>query len=217
MKTNLIKLANEESVDGKNLSDSDLQKITELYVSTVTIPKTKPTRQIMLCPVGLVGAGKTTVLKSICDRLGLARISTDEIRHVLKNKGFNYLRAVEVAKKAILKYLEKGYSIGVDGDVIDPEIQIFFKKIAEQYKLKLILIHIKAPEKFILNKLANYKHTWLFKDANDAIDNYNRRKALHKQYLASMKFYYKFDTSKSNLAEQIDKFINTIKEDLFKK
>jgi len=56
-------------------------------------------------------------------------------------------------------------------------------------------------EEFIINKLKNQKHSWLFKDAEDAINNYLARKPLHQNL--DFPFTYTFDTSKSNLNEQI--------------
>ncbi|MDE1944098.1 MAG: hypothetical protein KGH97_01205 [Patescibacteria group bacterium] len=47
-------------------------------------------RQVFLAPVGRVGAGKTTVVKPLAERLGLVRISSDEIRKLLKERGLGY-------------------------------------------------------------------------------------------------------------------------------
>ena len=214
MKAELIKKANEESVEGKNLSDSDLVKIVKQYISFIDVPRKNIKQKLILCPVGLVGAGKTTVLKPISKILNLVRISSDEIRGILKQEGFNFIRTIEIAKIVTMKFINEGYNIALDGDSIAPEIQQQFNEIGRQRKLKVIWIHIKSPEKFIINKLKNYKHTWLFKDAEDAIGNYKRRKPLHKKYLGAIDFYYKFDTSKDDLNLQIEKFINKLKSDL---
>lgn len=208
-----LRKASQESSEGKNLSDLRLEKISNQYEKTIKIPKTKPSKRLMICPVGLVGAGKTTVLKPICNKLGLVRISTDEIRHLLKNGGYNYLRATEIAKIFTAKYLNFGYGIAIDGDCIQPKYQKHFKKLAREHKIWLIWIHIKPSEKFIINKLKKYKHTWLFKDSAEAIYNYRRRKLLHKAYLPSINFYFKIDTSRDDLKNQIKEFINKLTAD----
>ena len=51
----------------------------------------KANQELILCPVGLVGAGKTTVLKPISKILNLVRVSSDEIRGILKQEGYNFL------------------------------------------------------------------------------------------------------------------------------
>ena len=69
---------------------------------------------------------------------------------------------------------------------------------------------INPPEEFILNKLRNHKPTWLFKNADEAIKNYEARKPLHQNL--DFDFAYTFDTSKPDLDEQIEeatKIINS--------
>lgn len=213
MKKELIKLANQEDTQGKNLSNSKLKEIAKKYEEQIKTPKSKIKKQLILCPVGLVGAGKTTVVKPISKKLDLVRISSDEIRKILKQGGFNYIRTIEIAKIVTLKFLNQGHSIAIDGDCVSPEIQEYFNELGYKRKIIIIWIHIKPTEKFIINKLKNYKHTWLFKSVVDAIDNYKRRKSLHKKYLSAISFYYKFDTSKDNLDQQINRFINKLKTD----
>jgi predicted kinase len=211
-KTTLI-IASEESRDGKDLSDADLKKISRKYELSVRVPKKSARQQFVLCPIGLVGSGKTTVIKPISRILYLVRISSDEIRKILKEDGFNYVRTIEAANMAFIKFLNQGYNIAIDADCIQSEIQEYFNKLGRERKLKIIWIHINPPEKFIINKLSNYKHTWLFKDAAEAIGNYQRRKTLHEKYLKTIDFYYKFDTSKDGIDSQIDEFVGKIRSD----
>ena len=53
----------------KELPKAEFKKILEEYRKNTVVYKQKPARQFFLCPVGLVGAGKTTVLKPIAERL----------------------------------------------------------------------------------------------------------------------------------------------------
>jgi hypothetical protein len=66
----------------------------------------------------------------------------------------------------------------------------------------VVWIHINPPENFILNKLNNYNHTWLFKDADEAVATYYRRKPLHQDL--KLEFAYVFDTSKPDIQSQIN-------------
>lgn len=207
----ILKSAIQESREGKNLPDSKMIEIVKKYTRQIIVPKIKPKKQFIICPIGLVGAGKTTVIKPISKKLNMVRISSDEIRKILKIQEFNYKRTAEIALKIVLKFLNRGYSIALDGDTVAPDKQKYFKNLERERKITIIWIHIKPPEKFIINKLKNYKHTWLFKNADQAIANYKRRKPLHQKYLSRIKFFYKFDPSRKDLNGQIKKFIKKLK------
>ena len=209
-----LERAKQESAEGKDLSNVELNKITREYQQQINIPKQKIKPQIILCSVGLVGAGKTTILKAISKKLGLIKISSDEIRKLLKTKDFNFIRTIDIVKKIMENYLNQGFSLAMDGDAITPEIQKYVNKFASN-TIKIVWIHVKAPEKIILDRLQNRNHTGLFKNTHDEINNYRRRKPLHRHYLSMINFYYKFDTSKKDINKQINKFICKLKSDYY--
>ena len=163
----------------------------------------------MLCPVGLIGSGKTTVLKPLAKKLGLVRISTDEIRKMLKERGFSYDGDENIAFAVGKHFIGKGYGIAIDADCVRLSKKKKIERFAKKLSMPIIWIHINPPEKFILNKLKNYPHTWLFKDARQAIANYKARKPLHKNL--NFDFAYMFDTSRPNLKQQIKEAADIIK------
>ncbi|MFA6072331.1 MAG: hypothetical protein WC810_27530 [Janthinobacterium sp.] len=120
MNNHKLESANQESTDGKELTDFEFNSILEKYKESIEIPPTKPTKQWILCAIGLVGAGKTTVIKPLSQSLNLVRISTDEIRRILLENGYNLLRTIELAKFLTKKFLDDGYSLALDGDSIAP-------------------------------------------------------------------------------------------------
>ncbi len=193
-----------------NLSDEEAERIMGEYEKQLDIPKNKPAKLIMLCPIGLVGSGKTTVIKPLSEKLSLLRISTDEIRKILKENSYDYNRVEELAIKLSEKYIRQGYSIAIDADCISERLQKYINELKGEYGSKLFWIHINPPEKFIINKLKNYKHTWLFKNSKQAIENYKQRKSLHRSL--KFPFIYEFDTSKSNLNKQIEEASKIIKD-----
>lgn len=203
----LLEKAKQESGDGKNLDDNDVQTIVDKFVNSLDFPAKKPVKQLILCPTGLVGAGKTTVIKPLSERLSLLRISTDEIRKILHDNGYNYLRTTEICLLVISKHLDDGYSLAMDFDCVGPEAERYIEKIKSEGTIGVVRVHIDPPESFILNKLTNFKHSWLFRDADDAVANYYRRKPLHDEYLSGIEFDYVFDTSKPDLSNQIDGFL----------
>ncbi|MFH1129375.1 MAG: AAA family ATPase [Patescibacteria group bacterium] len=192
------------------INDSS-ERITSLYESTLEIPKNKPKNQFVLCPIGLVGAGKTTVISPLSKKLSLLRISTDEIRILFKKDGLDWGQAREIAYGLVKKYLHQGFSVAVDIDCVTERARNYIAEAQKELDLKVIWIHINPPEEFIINKLKDYKHDGvLFKDAEDAINNYFDRKPLHQNL--DFPFTYTFDTSKSNLDEQINEAVDKIND-----
>ena len=190
------------------LIESVISNIASQYEKDLVIPNHKPKNQFILCAVGLVGAGKTTVVKPLSEKLSLVRISGDEIRKLLKENGYDYEEVQDITDKLVKKYLNQGYSVCIDRDCASPGTQESLKKFEKEYNLKLVWIHINPPEEFILNKLKKLKHSWLFANTDNAIQNYLSRKNLHKNL--DMPFVYTFDTSKDNLAQQINEAVKII-------
>lgn len=83
------------------------KQIIKKYEETLEIPDTKPEKQIMVCPVGVVASGKTTVIKPLSKKLSLLRISTDEIRKLLKENGYSYDSVKDLAFDLADKYFGK--------------------------------------------------------------------------------------------------------------
>ncbi len=200
-----------------DLFDSKLNILKREYEKNLIVPLVKQSPQFFLCPIGLIGAGKTTVMKLLTKKFSLIKISTDDIRKILKKQEYNFKRAAEITFCLIEKYARQGYSIAIDADCVRPSKRKKIEKLAKEVGAKIIWIHINSPESYIINKLRKFKHTWLFKDSNDAIQNYFARKPLHKNL--NFPFIYTFDTSHRDLKKQINKASVLIKAKLrnFKK
>lgn len=83
-----------------------------------------------------------------------------------------------------------------------PKTQVSINDQAARYGIRVFWLHVNPPEEFILSKLRAYKHTWLFKDSDEAVKKYYSRKPLHENL--TLDFTYTFDTSRSDLTEQLD-------------
>lgn len=184
----------------RDLDDSNYQRIKEFYKNKLKYPSKNPEKQYLLCLIGLVGSGKSTVIKPLCKKLHLLRVAADEIRQLLYEECFNMKRITELTTAVIDECLGAGYSVAIDSDSINA-VDIC-EGHSKKHGIKIFWVHINPPEKFIINKLKKYKHTWLFKDADDAIESYNYRKKLHEN-LSRFKFIYTFDPSKDDLPKQI--------------
>ncbi len=196
-----------------NLTSEDIKLIRENYKKTLKLPiiKDDSYRQFFLATVGLVGAGKSTVIKPLADKLSLVRISSDEVRQMLKERNVGYESLMEIIKPLVEELAIQGYSIAFDADCGNPRTKEMILNLAEKLKVKVFWIHIDPPEEFILNKLRNYNHTWLFKDAEDAINNYLKQKDKRKEGNTPFDFLATIDTSRSDLQDQIEKCVDKIR------
>lgn len=193
-----------------NLSEAE-QRVMEEYEETLVIPSKPNRKQFMLCPVGIVGAGKTTVLKPMSERLSLVRLSGDEIRRILKEHGLGYDAVVPIGATLSRKYLSQGYSLALDSDAASPRSKEVIGNAEKEYGVMPVWIHINPPEAFILNKLRNHEPSWLFSSPEEAIKNYEERKYLHEN-VDEYPFVYTFDTSRDDLDAQIAEAIGIIQK-----
>lgn len=177
------------------------EEIIKEYERTLVIPQTKPVKQFVLCPIGLIGTGKTTVVKALAEKLSLLRISNDEIRHILSSKDLPFVDVNKMTISLARKYFAEGYSIAIDADCASEETQALVVRLDEA-GVKPVWIHITAPEDVVLNRLRTTDKTWLFPNAEAAIDNYNARKPLHENL--TMPFVYTFKTERDDVSRQIE-------------
>lgn len=188
----------------KDLSNEDLKNIKNIFVSQLFIPQIKPLKQFLLCPVGLVGAGKSTITVPLARKLNLVRISHDEIRKILKENDFNYNRSKEIALEVISDFLNKGYGVAIDANCGSLETFNRIEHIKKERDLKVIWIHINPPEEFIINKLRKFDHTWLFTSGEEAVQGYYKYKNAYGDGTnLGIDFTYVFDTSKTDAQKQI--------------
>lgn len=194
-----------QAKNNKDLPDTDFQHIKNSFISQLIIPQEKPPEQFLLCPVGLVGAGKSTVTIPLAKKLNLVRISHDEIRKILKENDFNYNRSKQIAAEVISDFLKNGYSVAIDANCGAIETFDRIKKLKDEYSLKIIWVHINPPEEFIVNKLRKFNHSWLFSTGEEAVRGYFEYKNKYGDGTnLGINFLYVFDTSKPNIHEQIE-------------
>lgn len=187
-----------------------LEEVAKEYEKSLIIPGVKNKPQWMLMPVGLIGAGKTTVVKQLATRLGLIRMSTDDVRQMLKERGYSYEGCRNITHEISKKYLNLGYSIAIDANTGSKAGIEYNKRTAKMFPgVRQIFVYMNPPEDFIINKLKNYQHTWLFSDSDQAVKSfYKNKKAFSRPDLS---FVYEFDTSRDDLTTQIDEAVVAIK------
>lgn len=195
------------------LPNSVAEEIIKEYRNEIIIPHQKPKQQFLLCPAGLVGSGKTTVLIPLAEKLSLVRVSSDEIRQRLKKAGFNYDRAKELTIRMARAFIENGYSVAFDMNCGSQASKKYIADIEKEYKLAVMWIHINPPEDFVINKLKNYPHTWLFRNGDEAVEGYYKYKEAYGDF-GSINFVCSIDPSRNDLSKQIDDAVKIINSKL---
>jgi hypothetical protein len=189
----------------------DIEEIQKIYESTLEFPNVKPIPKFYLCPVGLVGSGKSTVMKLLCPKLSVLRIANDEVRKIIGNYDYYHL-APKISSTIGPKYSQLGYSIGIDANASSLWGTEEFNQRMKDLNSRQIWIHINPPEVFI--KLKNYYHPWLYRDEAEAKENFEKSK--QKINTDGIPFVYVFDPSRSDLNKQIDEAVLKIREELAK-
>lgn len=198
------------------LNAEDLLLVRQKYQKQLVLPPIDrvPAKQFLLCPVGLVGAGKTTVIRPLSEMLSLVRISSDEIREILKQRNASYGQLMEIVEPLAEELALQGFNIAFDADCGNPKTKEIILKLAEKVKAKVFWLHINPPEDFILNKLRTYDHTWLYKNGEEAVENYYRQKQKRAEENIHFDFTATLDTSKPDLADQIKNTASLITKEL---
>ncbi len=204
-------------MEDQRIPEDIYQQVKVAYVKTLLIPEHKSEKQFFLCPVGYIGAGKSTILDLLCQHFDFVRLSGDEIRRLLRERGYGKAGLGEPQRmldEVVEKFASKGYNIAFDSNCGSVRAKEAIETRAKRLGAKTFWIHINPPEKFILEKLKNFKHSWLFRDADHAISRYYYHKA-HTPH-AEFHFLFTFDTSKSDVPKQTERCISLIDKELEK-
>jgi hypothetical protein len=204
-------LPDEELNEGRVPTEEEIKRVEEEYISTLKLPISKPTPQWMLCPVGLVGSGKTTILRILSERLHLLQLRADDVRVLLKKYGLAYSTTQTIGAHLLEKFLDEGYSIAMDSDCVGKAKQLI-ENMSQKYTIQSIWIHINPPELFILHALQHRETTKIFGSVENALANYERRKPLHEHL--DMPFTYTFDPSREDFEKQIEESVGKIEDAL---
>lgn len=197
------------------MNSQEIIKISDSYKNNLFLPKNRHQKQFFFCPVGLVGAGKTTISKPIADILGLVRISSDEVRKLLKESGQDYTHLKEILNKVTIEIVSNGYSVAFDMDCGNPETKELIEREAGKRNIEIFWVKVSAPEEFIFEKFRKHPPSWLASNPEVMIENYLSQKKLRESQNVAINFDYEFDTSREDLSKQIEKCVILIKEKIY--
>lgn len=197
-----------------SLSQKEYSEIFQTILKTIRPSREKTTRQFFVCPVGQVGSGKSMVLKALALQLPFVIVSTDDFRKELKARGFRYEPAGKMTMEALGHFTRLGFNVALDTNCGRPEKKKEIEKAAREFAAKVFWIQVAPPEEYIIHKLKNFKHTWLFRDAKQAVENYRNYKKLLEREPVFVPFLYTFDPSRSDLDRQAADAAGLMKKEL---
>lgn len=172
------------------LTKEEFEEILETYIGRVRLPSRKFPVKFMLCPVGLVGAGKSTVVGKLAEKLPMVVVSTDNFRKTLKERGSGYDSAEELTLRAVRHFAKKSWNVAIDSNCGRAEKKKQIEKLARELGAKIVFIEVNPPEAYILNKLKNFEHSWLFKNGEAAVKSYFEYKTLVEKEPVAIDFLY---------------------------
>lgn len=189
-----------------------LQEVEAEFVNQILVPEPRLPRQIFFCPVGLVGAGKTTVTKPIAEALGLVRVSSDELREILHSNGLGYDSVKQIGVRVITRFAREGYGIALDMDCGNPEVIDAVTSLAGELRAPIFWIRVTAPEEHIFEKFRRHPPSWLADNPETMVANYRAQKERRLGQKRPIDFSWEFDTSSPSLAEEIEGCVRMIKD-----
>lgn len=189
----------------------EIAKLKELYEKTLEIKKSKLKKQIILCPVGHIASGKTTVVKPVASELGLIRLSTDELRVLARDNNLGEHTHVVVGE-LFREYLKKGFSIACDFDCSSLGRRDLIEAEAVLYNAPIIFIKINPPHSWIIHKIKSMKYfkSGLFKNVTVGLSEIKR--SFKERKLPNLKYAWVFDTSSPKLDKEIGDFCKYLEE-----
>ena len=191
-----------------------LETIQSEFENQLLLPNIQSNTQFLICPVGYVGAGKTTVVSPVAKTLNILKVSSNELKKLLQESGNGFERAREILFPILTRQIHAGRSIVLDMDCGNPHTAAWIRHAERVYDIKVFWLHVNPPENFIVEKLKNFKHTWLFKNGQEAVQKYFEQKAHRKQEKQLMKFFYTFDPSRADLQLQIATCVQQIQSEV---
>lgn len=186
-------------------TDEQNKQLAAEFSAAVEIPKTPMEPQTVIAMIGLVGSGKTTISRGLCEKLPLVYLRTDDMRTFVTQRGYDRTRIMDMAFELLIMFLKKGQSVILDADCVR-----FFHELtqaSQEHAFHLIWLHVATQEQEILHRLRDDNEEREYK-GQQARDKYFERKAFHKEH--PMTFLYQFNTDDKLLNDQINQAVELI-------
>lgn len=116
----------------------------DMFIKALKVVSRKTKNPVVIAIVGLVGSGKTSVVRELAKLLPVTVIEGDDIRVHLRKQNERYEGARKIAENAMLKVIEQGGNVVLDSDHIDQKKRASLREKVKQTGAKLIFIRTYA-------------------------------------------------------------------------
>lgn len=145
----------------EKLTEKEL-KAQKDYTNQLEILEIVPRRTkkpIIVGTVGLIGSGKTTIMKEMAPLIGAVMVSGDCIRILLRKEKEKYDNTRLIAENIAMEVINKGGNVIIDSDFIDQKKRVSLKEKAKKVGAKVIFVRTHADLDVMVGRImdANYK------------------------------------------------------------
>lgn len=127
----------------ESLTQKELRAQDE-FIKMLEVKQRKTKELVVIAIVGLVGSGKTSVVRELAKLLPATVIEGDDIRVHLRKQNERYEGVRKIAENAVLKVIEQGGNAILDSDHIDQKKRASLREKVKQTGAKLIFIRTHA-------------------------------------------------------------------------
>ena len=173
---------------------------------------------VVLACAGLVAAGKSTVTAPLATAIGAVKISSDEIREIMFQRGYNFASLADIIKSLVERLTAARYHVFLDFNISN---NLYHLKRFEAAGYRIFVIHANPPERFVVHKIlsGNMKHELSFfpKDKHLLISMEGWRDAHYKRMTELARHYgiwAEVDTSQKNVRTVVRELTERLKKEL---
>ena len=127
----------------------------------------------LLIMVGLPGAGKSSLVRHLCQLVSCSVISTDQVRMYVRNQPTYSEEEIqyvyEICYSLIYRRLDRNHWVGFDGSNYLAERRQRLREIAQCHQIPFAIAHIQASSTITYERLAHRSNNYLKgEDLSDA-------------------------------------------------
>ena len=124
-------------------------------------------------------------------------------------KGVTTEATQQVLHNVYQRLTKEGYSIARDADLARPQVRALIRSVNPNHEVKEFWVHVTAPERVILERLRHREPTRVHPNVKVVTELYRARKAMYESIpdLKDLRYFYTFDTSRDDLDQQVDEFV----------
>lgn len=141
----------------KNLPSAQLQRDIESLIESLRPFPTSTQKPVFIALTGLPGTGKSYFTQRLAEKLPLAVLESDALRKALfpqpKYTWWESARLFRACYYLIEELLDSGISVIMDATNLSERNRKKLYNIAEQAKVKFILVKVVAPSKLVKERL----------------------------------------------------------------